>query len=247
MLKGLELNLSKQEYDRFVRELSQTQLNLEEILIVIAEAREAIDSTEFRIEESTNRQVELDRIIQQGQGIVLEFQSEIEKTERQIVLYKERQLNIQQQRARAAQAIDSLQQQLDGIEAQKQKSKQEQAKIDVAFKLEENRLNARKSTLTDLMSRVNQTNQSIESAQKERLEATSRISAVERQILSINNRIEYSESDFTRINESLEGLGANFDTALTTHKESEMREKQVAVELLRIDTVSYTHLRAHET
>ena len=85
------------------------------------------------------------------------------------------------------------------------------------------------------MSRVNQTNQSIESAQKERLEATSRISAVERQILSINNRIEYSESDFTRINESLEGLGANFDTALTTHKESEMREKQVAVELLRID------------
>ena len=235
MLKGLELNLSKQEYNRFVKELGETQLNLEEILIVIAEAREAIDSTELRIEESTNRQIELDRLIQQGQAVVLEFQSEIEKTERQIVLYKERQLNIQQQRTRAAQAIDSLQQQLDGIEAQKQKSKQEQVKTDVAFKLEENRLNARKSTLADLMLHVNQTSQSIEAAQTEHLAATSQISVVERQILSINNRIEYSESDFIRINESLEGLGADFDTALTTHKESEMREKQVAVELLRID------------
>ncbi|HIM09566.1 TPA: chromosome segregation protein SMC, partial [Candidatus Poribacteria bacterium] len=236
MLKGLELNLSKQEYNRFVKELSETQLNLEEILILIAKAREAIDSTELRIEESTNRQIELDRLIQQGRAVVLKFQSEIEKTERQIVLYKERQLNIQQQRSRAAQAIESLQQQLDGLEAQKQKSKQEQAKIDVAFKLEENRLNARKSTLADLMSRVNQTNQSIEAAQTKRLEETSQISAVERQILSINNRMEYSESDFTRINESLEGLGSEFDTALTTHKESEMREKQVAVELLRIDS-----------
>ena len=107
-LKTLELELNRREHERFVRELTQTQLNLDDLMAVITETGNQVESYEQRIETATARREELDKLIRESEGEVRQFASHIEKTEREIALYKERQLNIQQQRQRAIQAIESF-------------------------------------------------------------------------------------------------------------------------------------------
>jgi len=143
-LKTLELELKRREHGRFVKELTETQLSLDEILSLTAGANATIETTEGQIEEATEKRSELDASIRDAQEVVRQFMGEIEKTERQIALYKERQLNIQQQRQRAVQAIESLEKQHAELESQKDERNRERTQLDVALKLEESRLTARR-------------------------------------------------------------------------------------------------------
>ena len=57
------------------------------------------------LSSATDRQSELDAAIRAGQTTLREIETQIEQIERQIVLHKERQLNIQKQRERALQTL----------------------------------------------------------------------------------------------------------------------------------------------
>ena len=107
-LKQFELGLAHREYDKLRTDYIKTQADLDEILSATTDASEQLKAAEERIDTATNRQSELDAAIRAGQTALREIETKIEQIERQIVLHKERQLNIQQQRQRALQALESL-------------------------------------------------------------------------------------------------------------------------------------------
>ena len=192
--------------------MTQTQLSLDELMLAVTEANEQIDSTEQQIEDATARRAELDNLIRTGQGVVNQFASEIEQTERQIALYKERQLNIQQQRQRALQAIESLEKQLSELEGQKGEREQEHRQVDVSLQLEESRLTARRRVLTELTTRVTEAEGSVEATQEKLLETTNQVSQLETQLASLNNKLEYSAANLDRITERSNTLGTELES-----------------------------------
>ena len=235
-LRNLELDLSRREHGRFAKDLTQIQLNLDELMLAVTEANEQIDSTEQQIEDATARRAELDNLIRDGQGVVSQFSSEIEQTERQIALYKERQLNIQQQRQRALQAIESLEKQSAEFEAQKEEREQEHRQVDVSLQLEESRLTARRRVLTDLNTRVTEAENSVEVAQENLLETTNQVSQLETQLASLNNKLEYSAANLDRITERSNALGTELETEKASYTKAQRREQQLNADLIRLET-----------
>ncbi len=235
-LKDLELDLNRREHERFARDLTQTQLSLDELMLAVAEANEGIQSTEQQIEEATGRRSELDNLIRDGQAVVGQFAGEIEKTERQIALCKERQLNIQQQRQRAIQAIKSLDKQGAELEAQKKARERERRQVDVALKLEESRLSARRRVLTDLTTRVAEAEQSVETSRSQLLETTNDISQLEARLASLDNKLEYSAVNLNQIKERSKVLGAELEGAKADYRKAKRREQQLNADLLRLET-----------
>ena len=235
-LKDLELDLNRREHDRFAKELTQTQLSLDELMLAVTEANEQIDSTEQQIEDATARRAELDNLIRNGQGVVNQFASEIEQTERQIALYKERQLNIQQQRQRALQAIESLEKQLSELEGQKGEREQEHRQVDVSLQLEESRLTARRRVLTELTTRVTEAEGSVEATQEKLLETTNQVSQLETQLASLNNKLEYSAANLDRITERSNTLGTELESEKASYTKAQRREQQLNADLIRLDT-----------
>lgn len=215
-LRNLELDLSRREHGRFAKELTQSQLNLDELMLAVTEANEQIDATEQQIEDATARRAELESLIRKGQGVVSGFTSKIEQTERDIAVYKERQLSIQQQRQRALQAIESLEKQSVELERQKEEREQEHRQVDVSLQLEESKLTARRRVLTELNKRVTEAENSVETARENLLETTNQVSQLETQLASLNNKLEYSAANLDRITERSNVLG----TELETEKES---------------------------
>ena len=235
-LKDLELDLNRREHDRFAKELTQTQLSLDELMLAVTEANEQIDSTEQQIEDATARRAELDNLIRTGQGVVNQFASEIEQTERQIALYKERQLNIQQQRQRALQAIESLEKQLSELEGQKGEREQEHRQVDVSLQLEESRLTARRRVLTELTTRVTEAEGSVEATQEKLLETTNQVSQLETQLASLNNKLEYSAANLDRITKRSNTLGTELESEKASYTKAQRREQQLNADLIRLDT-----------
>ena len=235
-MKHLELDLNRREHDRFAKELTQTQLNLDELMLAVTEANEQIDSTEQQIEDATARRAELDGLIRDGQGVVGQFASKIEQTERQIALYKERQLNIQQQRQRALQAIESLEKQWAEIETQKEEREQEKRQVDVSLQTEESRLTARRRVLAELTTRVTEAESSVETAQEQLLETTNQVSQLETQLASLNNRLEYSAINLDRITERSGALGTELEAEKASYTQAQRREQQLNADLIRLET-----------
>ena len=117
-LKQFELELAHREYDKLRIDYNQAQTDLDEVLTTVASASETLKTAEEGIENATNRRSELDETIREGQTALREVEAQIEHIERQIVLHKERQLNIQRQRERALQTLESLKAQRTGIVTQ---------------------------------------------------------------------------------------------------------------------------------
>ncbi len=234
-LRTLELDLNRREHDRFAKELTQTQLSLDELMLAVTAANEQIDSTEQQIEDATARRFELDNLIRNGQGVVSQFAREIEQTERQIALYKERQLNIQQQRQRAIQAIESLEKQGAELEAQKQEREQEHRHVDVSLQLEESRLTARRRVLTELTTRVTESEDSVETTQEKLLETTNQVSRLETQLASLNNKLEYSAANLDRITERSNALGTELEAEKASYTKAQQREQQLNADLIRLE------------
>ncbi len=234
-LKNLELDLNRREHGRFAKELTQTQLSLDELMLAVTAANEQIDSTEQQIEDATARRSELDNLIRNGQGVVSQFASEIEQTERQIALYKERQLNIQQQRQRALQAIESLEKQSSELKGQKEEREQEHRQVDVSLQLEESRLTARRRVLTELNRRVTEAEGSVETTQEKLLETTHQVSQLETQLASLNNKLEYSAANLDRITERSNALDTELETEKSDYTKAHQREQQLNADLLRLE------------
>lgn len=249
-MKHLELDLNRREHARFAKELTQTQLNLDELMLSVTEANEQIDSTEQQIEDATARRAELDGLIRNGQGVVGQFAGKIEQTERQIALYKERQLNIQQQRQRALQAIESLEKQWTEIETQKKEREQEKRQVDVSLQTEESRLTARRRVLAELTTRVTEAESSVETSQEQLLETTNQVSQLETQLASLNNRLEYSAANLDRITERSSTLGTELEAEKASYTQAQRREQQLNADLIRLETEQQKaeeEIRRHQT
>ena len=235
-LKDLELYLNRREYERFVKELTETQGSLDDILNHVSQANETIQLAEEEIETASTQRSKLDDIINQNQVIVRQFESQIEQVERQIVLNKERQLNIQQQRQRAMQAIESLERQLAELEVQKSERAEARTKLEVTFKLEESRLTARKRVLTDLASRIADTEQTMSVVEAQHLELTNETSQLEGQKLSLDSKLKYSTNNFDRVVESRKRLQAELEPAKVAYATAERRDKQLQADAIRVDS-----------
>ena len=234
-LKHLELDLNRREHGRFAKELTQTQLNLDELMLVVTEANEQIDAAEQQIEDATARRSELDNLIHNGQGVVSQFASEIEQIERQIAVYKERQINIQQQRQRALQAIESLEKQSAELEGQKAEREQERRQVDVSLQLEESRLAARRRVLTELNTRVTEAEDTVKTAQEKLLETANQVSQLETQLASVNNKLEYSAANLDRITERSNTLSTELEAEKSSYAKAQQREQQLKADLLRFE------------
>ena len=234
-LKQFELDLAHREYDKLRTDYIQAQTDLDAILSDVTAASEQLKSAEERIEGATDRQAELDAAIREGQIALREVETKIEQIERQIVLHRERQLNIQQQRQRALHALESLKAQHTGALAQQRLRTQEHQKLEASFKIEKSRLAARQQLLTQLAERISASKTSVQEAQAVLSEASTELAERERKRVAIEHELTSREGNINRLKENTEALTAELKTATDTHAEVQRAETQLKAELLQME------------
>ena len=234
-LKQFELDLAHREYDKLRTDYIQAQTDLDAILSDVTAASEQLKSAEERIEGATDRQAELDAAIREGQIALREVETKIEQIERQIVLHRERQLNIQQQRQRALHALESLKAQHTGALAQQRLRTQEHQKLEASFKIEKSRLTARQQLLTQLAERISASKKSVQEAQAVLSEAATELAERERTRVAIEHELTSREGNINRLKENTEALTAELKTATDTHAEVQRAETQLKAELLQME------------
>ncbi len=234
-LKQFELNLAHREYDKLRMDYNQAQADLDEILTSVAGASETLKAAEERIENSTNRQSELDEAIRNGQTALREIETNIEQIERQIVLHKERQLNIQRQRERALQTLESLKAQQTALLTQKRERTQEHQKLEASYKIEESRLAARQQLLTQLAERITAAKESVQDAQTVLQENATELENRERKRLAIEHDLNSTEGNLHRLKENTEALETELKTATDVHAAVQRAETQLKAELVHIE------------
>lgn len=235
-LKQLELELAHREYDKLRIDYDQAQADLDEVLTTVAGASETLKAAEERIENSTNRRSELDAAIREGQVALREIESQIEHIERQIVLHKERQLNIQRQRERALQTLESLKAQQTGTLTQQRERTQEYQKLEASCKIEGSRLTARQQLLTELAARISRAKDSVQETQDALQEITTELTERERERLAIEHKLTSSEGNLDRLKENKTALAAELSTASDTRDEVQYAETQLKATLVQIET-----------
>ncbi|MCY3552040.1 MAG: chromosome segregation protein SMC [Candidatus Poribacteria bacterium] len=234
-LKQFELNLAHREYDKLRMDYNQAQADLDDILTSVAGASETLKAAEERIENSTNRQSELDEAIRDGQTALREIETNIEQIERQIVLHKERQLNIQRQRERALQTLESLKAQQTALLTQKRERTQEHQKLEASYKIEESRLTARQQLLTQLAERITAAKESVQDAQTVLQENATELEDRERKRLAIEHDLNSNEGNLHRLKENTEALETELKTAIDVHAAVQRAETQLKAELVHIE------------
>ena len=234
-LKQYELDLARREYDKLHTDYVQAQTDLDEVLTGATEASETLKAAEEQIEGATSRQTELDAVIRAGQTTLREIETQIEQIERQIVLHKERQLNIQKQRERALQTLESLKSQQTTLSTQKQERTQEYQKLEAGYKIEESRLAARQQLLAQLDERITAAKKSVQEAQTTLQETETELAAHERDRLAIEHKVNSSEGSLNRIQENTEALTQELKTATDTYTAVQRDETQLKAELVQIE------------
>ena len=234
-LKQFELDLACREYDKLRTDYDQAQTDLDEILTSVSDASETLKAAEERIESSTNRQSELDEAIRAGQTALRDIETQIEQIERQIVLHKERQLNIQKQRERALQTLQSLKAQQKALFVQKRERTQEHQKLEASCKIEESRLAARRQLLTQLTERISAAKESVQEAQNTLQETASELENRERKRLAIEHTLNSSEGNLNRLKENTDALTNELKSAADAHAEVQRVETQLKAELVQIE------------
>ena len=234
-LKQFELNLAHREYDKLRMDYNQAQADLDDILTSVAGASETLKAAEERIENSTNRQSELDEAIRDGQTALREIETNIEQIERQIVLHKERQLNIQRQRERALQTLESLKAQQTALLTQKRERTQEHQKLEASYKIEESRLTARQQLLTQLAERITAAKESVQDAQTVLQKNATELEDRERKRLAIEHDLNSNEGNLHRLKENTEALETELKTAIDVHAAVQRAETQLKAELVHIE------------
>ncbi len=234
-LKQFELDLAHREYDKLRTDYTQAQTDLDEILTSVASASETLKAAEERIENATNRRSELDTTISEGQTGLRDIESQIEQIERQIVLHKERQLNIQKQRERALQTLESLKAQQKALLTQQRERTQAYQKLEASCKIEESRLAARQQLLTELAARISAAKDSVQEAQTALQETATELTARERERLTIENKLTNTEGNLNRLKENRMALKAEISSATDTRDEAQHAETQLKVALVQIE------------
>ena len=235
-LKQFELELAHREYDKLRTDYNQAQTDLDAVLTTVAGASETLKVAEERIENSTNRRSELDDAIREGQVALREIESQIEHIERQIVLHKERQLNIQRERERALQTLESLKAQQTGILTQQRERTQEYQKLEASCKIEGSRLTARQQLLTELAGRISSAKDAVQETQIALQEITTELTERERERLAIEHKLTSTEGNLDRLKKNKMALTAELSTANDARDEVQYAETQLKATLVHIET-----------
>lgn len=235
-LKQLELELAHREYDKLRIDYNQAQTDLDAVLTTVAGASETLKAAEERIENATNRRSELDDAIREGQVALREIESQIERIERQIVLHKERQLNIQRERERALQTLESLKAQQTGILTQQRERTQEYQKLEASCKIEGSRLTARQQLLTELAGRISSAKDAVQETQIALQEITTALTERERERLAIEHKLTSTEGNLDRLKKNKMALTAELSTANDARDEVQYAETQLKATLVHIET-----------
>lgn len=234
-LQQLELSLAYREYEKLAADYRETQSHLDTVLNSVAEANQQLHGAEERIENANSRRSELDAAISTAQETLRGISEEIEKIERQIVLHKERQLNIQQQRHRALQTLESLKAQHASLLTQKRERTQEQKKLEAAFKIEESRLTARQQLLTELAARISSAKESVQEAETVLQKTTAELTQRENKRLSIEHKVTNTETHLNRLQENADALKTELKAAADAYAEVQRAEVQLKAELIQIE------------
>ena len=235
-LKQLELALAHREYDKLLKDYTQAQADLDAIVNSVTDASETLRAAEERIETAADRRAALDAAVQKGQGELREIESQIEGIERQIVLHKERQLNIQKQRERALQTLQSLKAQQTSLVAQHSQRTQEYQKLQAACKIEESRLTARQQLLGDLAGRMDRAKGSVAEARTTLQETGAELEARERQRLTIEHTLTSTEGTLNQLQDRRVEVAAGLEAAAASRDEIQHAETQLKAVLVEIET-----------
>ena len=234
-LKNLELNQKRQEYERFLEDLTETQGSLDNLLAAIDEVNHSLQSAEQESEELIERRAALDTEIAEGDKVSREFISQIEQIERQIALHKERQLNLHEQRQRAIQAIQSFEKELTELEAEKRGLDQERTQLNVTLKLEENRLTARRRVLNDFVTRIAETRKSISETEAELSEKANQASRLESEVVTLNSKLEFATHNLDRVLGNAEEVQGKLKAVEAAQAEAQKREQHLKATLVQLD------------
>ncbi len=235
-LQQLELSLACREYEKLATEYRETQSDLDTVIFQLEAANQQLQAGEERIEHATSRRAELDTAITAATQTLQEISAQIEKIERQIILHKERQLNIQQQRQRALETLESLNRQQANLLTRKKEQTQEYSKLAASIKVEENRLTGRQQLLNDLASRTRSARQIVEETETLLQDITTSLTQHESRRLSIEHSLKNTESNLNRISENADAVNAELKTVTDTYAAAQHAETQLKAELLQIET-----------
>ena len=235
-LKNLEINQKRREFEQFHEDLTETQGNLDNLLATIDEVNNNIQSAEHESDELIKRRAELDTAIEEGDKRTRQFTGKIEEIEREIALHKARQLSLHEQRERAEQAIQSFEEELAELEAEKRGLDQNRTQLDVTLKLEESRLAARQRVLNDFTTRIAETRKSISKTESELSEKTNQASRLESEVATLNSKLEFVTHNLDRVRGDAEEVRGKLESVESMQAEARKREQQLKAERVQLDT-----------
>ena len=231
----LELGLACREYEKLALEHIDAQTKLDEILNQVSDANQEIQEAEDRVENASIKRSELEVSIDSAQKKKDEISAQNDQIERQIVIYKENQQNITQQRQRALQTLDSLDSQLNHLQTQKRERTQERKRTEAALKIEESRLSGRKQVLEELNTRVEKANENIQNARQELQDMITELSKHESRKTSISDRVTNTQSSLNRIKVTTDTLNAELKIASDSREQIQHSTTKLNADLLQID------------
>ncbi len=226
-LRTLELELARRQWDGAHSKLAKAEEDLAKATVVIEEAGGKVAALEAAMDKGSAKAADLDSQTQVAQGHVRKFESEIERTESGIALYKERQSNLGQQREDAAGQIKALQEQMERIAAQIGEREREREQLQIALSLDEGRLTGRQRSLDELTQQVQTAERQIEDGKASLINMMNDGARIENQLSTLENRAEYSQTQRARLDESLKALSKNLEESGLKLDESRRRVKDL--------------------
>ncbi len=235
-LQHLELSLAYKKHEKLVVEYREKQEQLDVILNEVSDVNDLIQESEDRIDSATVRKTELDTVITESQIKIKDISANAEKIERQIVVHKENQLNIGQQRQRALETLEALDIQKSQLQTRKRERTQEKKKLESAHKIEESRLSGRKTVLEDSNSRINRAKETVQDAKSTLQQINTDLAIRENRLISIKEAVTSSQDNLNKIQENTDSLKAEYQSATENFEKIQQSTTLIESDIVQIET-----------
>jgi len=191
-LKEFEFEFSRRQYDEFDKQISDTQVKLNDVQKEKDELENSIKEMEEIRESVKSTQKDLSEKIESGRNQFRMIEDKIKQIESRISIYKERQENIQKQRERAIESINEMKNQLEELDTQKQSKINEKQKIEVALKIDESKLTARERVIEKFDRRIKQSEKEISELEKDIDKIVEESTKLRGESSGLQNKLKYS-------------------------------------------------------
>jgi len=222
-LRELEIELARRQWEAVRARLAA----LEGEFLTVEEAFQTATAQVGQLEESLERGVQrreaLEREIASAQSQVHKLETEIERTESAVALYKERQIGLVEQRQNTAAQIESLNHQLERIGRQIAERGREREQLQVALGMEEGKLKGRLRVLEELSRQIREHEEQIRAAKAKVLELMGQSARSQNELTTLENRAEYARSRQERLAQEIERLERSLEATALEVDESRRR------------------------